>query len=134
TSNTTWFTWYSSPIIASTKEDAIYIQKAPAFGGGKEIYKYIDGDVTSLNKPFIITPEKQSFYKKNIGYDGKLNQIVTTTVQDGYGANYAANPIYSYDDKTGDLVKQMPFTKKVDTHYNDVSYNFTAMIVFHECS
>lgn len=132
TSNTTWFTWYSSPIIASTKENAIYIQKAPAFGGGKEIYKYIDGDVTTLNKPFIITPEKQSFYKKNIGYDGKLNQIVTTTVQDGYGANYAVNQIYFYDAKTGELVKQMPFNKKVDAQGNDVSYYFTAMTVFHE--
>lgn len=132
TSNTTWFTWYSSPIIASTKENDIYIQKAPAFGGGKEIYKYVEGDISSLSKPFITTPEKQSFYKKNIGYDGRLNQIVTTTVQDGYGANYAVNKLYFYDAKTGELIKQMPFNKKVDSEGNDVSYYFTAMPVFHQ--
>jgi len=131
-SNTTWFAWYSSPMIASTKEDAVYIQNAPAFGGGKEIYKYVDGNTESLSKPFIITPEKQSFYKRNIGYDAKLNQIVTTTVQDGYGANYAVNQLYFYDASSGELIIQMPFNKKVDFQGNDVSYYFTAMPVFHE--
>src|SRR5690606_22592972 len=121
-SNTTWFTWYSSPIIASTKEDAIYIQNAPAFGGGKEIYKYIDGSPQTLNQPFIITPEKQSFYKRNIGYDGQLNQLVTTTVQDGYGANYAVNHLYFYNAVSGELIKKMPFNKKVDAEGNDASY------------
>jgi len=119
-------------MIASTKEDAIYIQNAPAFGGGKEIYKYVDGNTASLSKPFIITPEKQSFYKRNVGYDAKLNQIVTTTVQDGYGANYAVNQLYFYDANSGKLIKQMPFNKKVDSQGNDVSYYFTTMAVFHE--
>ena len=130
-SNSTWFAWYPSPIIASSTEDAIYMQNAPMFGGGKEIYKYVDGEESSLNKPFITTPDKQSFYKKNLGYDAKLDQIVTTTVQDGYGANYAVNTLYFYDAKTGDLVKSMPFNKKVDEAGNDVSYFFTSMFVFH---
>ena len=132
TSNTTWFTWYAAPIVASTKDNAVFILKAPAFGGGKELYRYVDGDASSLNQPFIVTPEKQSFYKRNIGYDGKLNQIVTTTVQDGYGANYAVNQLYFYNATSGELIKQMPFNKKVDAEGNDVSYYFTAMPVFHD--
>ncbi|MFB5944208.1 DUF5074 domain-containing protein [Albibacterium profundi] len=131
-SNSTWFAWYSSPIIASSTEDAVYMQNAPMFGGGKEVYKYIDGDESSLSVPFITMPDKQSFYKKNIGYDANLDQIVATTVQDGYGANYAVNTLYFYDAKTGDLVKSMPFNKKLDETGNDVSYFFTSMFVFHE--
>lgn len=131
TSATTWFNWYSSPIIASSSEDAIYILKAPGFGGGKELYKYVDGDASSLEKPFITTPEKQSFYKKNLGYDKNLDQIITTTVQDGYGANYAVNNMYFYDAKTGDLQKTIPFNKVKDAEGNDISYYFTAMPVFH---
>lgn len=131
-SNTTWFSWYPSPIVASATEDAVYMQKAPMFGGGKEIYKYVDGDENSLDEPFITMPDKQSFYKKNIGYDANLDQIVATTVQDGYGANYAVNTLYFYDAKTGDLVKSMPFNKKLDETGNDVSYFFTSMFVFHD--
>lgn len=131
-SNSTWFSWYPSPIVASSTEDAIYMQKSPVFGGGKEIYKYVDGQDSSLDNPFIITPDKQSFYKKNLGYDARLDQLVTSTVQDGYGANYAVNTLYFYNGKTGELVKTMPFNKKQDGAGNDVSYFFTSMFVFQE--
>lgn len=127
----TWSTWFSSPIIASTSENAIFLIKAPGFGGGKELYKYVDGDITSLEKPFIITAPMQSFYKKNLGFDKKQNQIVTTTIQDGYGANYAINNLNFYDAITGELKKTIPFNKKTDSEGNDVSYYFTAMPVFH---
>lgn len=121
-SNSTWFTWYAAPLIASTSEDAVFIQNAPAYGGGKEVYKYVDGNASSLEKPFIVTPDRQSFYKRNIGYDGKTDQIVATTVQDGYGANYAVNNLYFYDARSGELLKQIPFS----------GYYFTAMPVFHQ--
>jgi len=121
-SNNTWFTWYAAPLIASTSEDAVFIQNAPAYGGGKEVYKYVEGNANSLEKPFVTTPDRQSFYKRNIGYDGKTNQLVTTTVQDGYGANYAINNLYFYDGRTGELMKQIPFN----------GYYFTAMPVFHQ--
>lgn len=118
---TTWFAWFASPMIASTKDNAVYLLKSPSFGGGKELYRYIAGDPTSVSKPFITTPDKQSFYKKNLGYNPKTNQIVTTTVQDGYGVNYAVNNIYFYDATSGALIKQMPYS----------GYFFPAMFVFH---
>lgn len=127
----TWFAWYSSPIVASSSENAVYLLKSPGFGGGKELYKYVNGDASSLEKPFITTPEKQSFYKKNLGYDRNLDQIITTTVQDGYGANYAVNHLYFYDAKSGELKNTIPFNKKEDAQGNDVSYYFTSMPVFH---
>ncbi|AOM80364.1 DUF5074 domain-containing protein [Pedobacter steynii] len=121
TPSTTWFAWFSSPIIASSKENAVFIMKSPGFGGGKEIYKYVAGSKASLDKPFIITPDRQSFYKKNLGYYAKTDQIVTTTVQDGYGANYAVNNLYFYNAGTGQLNKTISYDK----------YHFPAMFVFH---
>lgn len=118
---TTWFTWFSSPIVASTKDNTVFLLKSPNYGGGKELYKYTEGNKATLDKPFIITPDKQSFYKKNLGYNRQTNQIVTTTVQDGYGSNYAVNNIYFHDAGTGQLIKQIPYN----------GYYFPAMFVFH---
>ncbi|WP_316815002.1 DUF5074 domain-containing protein [Pedobacter nyackensis] len=117
----TWFAWFSSPIIASTKDNTIFLLKAPSFGGGKMLYKYTEGDKSTLDQPFITTPENQSFYKKNLGYNPKTNQIVTTTVQDGWGDNYKVNNIYFYDAVTGSLIKQIPYS----------GFYFPAMFVFH---
>ncbi len=117
----TWLAWFSSPIIASTKENTVFLLKSPSFGGGKMLYRYIEGNKASLDQPFITTPDKQSFYKKNLGYYAKTNQIVTTTVQDGYGANYGVNNIYFYDATSGKLAKQIPYE----------GYYFPAMFVFH---
>lgn len=120
TPSTTWFTWFSSPMIASTKENTVFLLKSPSFGGGKELYKYTEGNKSTLEKPFIVTPDKQSFYKKNLGYNPQTNQVVTTTVQDGYGINYAVNNIYFHDAATGTLVKQISYS----------GYYFPAMFVF----
>lgn len=118
---TTWTTWFSSPIIASTKDNTVFLLKSPNYGGGKMLYKYTEGDKSSLDQPFITTPDKQSFYKKNIGYYSKTNQIVTTTIQDGWGDNYKANNIYFYDAVTGTLIRQIPYS----------GLYFPAMFVFH---
>lgn len=120
TPSTTWFSWFSSPIIASTMENTVFLLKSPSFGGGKELYRYLDGDKTSLEKPFITTPVRQSFYKKNLGYHARTNQVVTTTVQDGYGVNYSVNNIYFHDAATGALIKQLTYS----------GYYFPAMFVF----
>jgi len=117
----TWSIWFSSPIIASTKENTVFLLKSPSFGGGKMLYKYTEGNPATLQQPFITTPDKQSFYKKNLGYYAKTNQIVVTTVQDGYGENYGVNNIYFYGAASGNLVKQISYS----------GYYFPAMFVFH---
>lgn len=117
---TTWFAWFSSPIVASTKDNTVFLLKSPSYGGGKELYRYTAGDKSTLAKPFITTPDKQSFYKKNLGYNPQTNQLVTTTIQDGYGANYQLNNIYFYDAVSGQLIKQIPYS----------GYYFPAMFVF----
>ncbi|WP_316749024.1 DUF5074 domain-containing protein [Pedobacter gandavensis] len=118
----TFSAWFSSPIVASTKENAVFMIKTTGgFGAGKEIYKYVSGDQTSLDKPFITTAAKQSFYKKNLGYYAKTDQIVTTTVQDGWGENFKVNTLNIYDAKSGTLSKSIPYE----------GYYFPAAFAFH---
>ena len=118
TTYNTFNAWFSSPMVASTKENAVFmINISSGLGGGKNIYKYVSGDKTSLDKPFITTPDLQSFYKKNLGYYAKTDQIVTTTLLSGYVSNF----LNIYDAKTGTLSKTVPFS----------GYYFPAMFAFH---
>ncbi|WP_165305036.1 DUF5074 domain-containing protein [Pedobacter sp. SYP-B3415] len=129
TTSSTWFAWYPSPIIASTRENTVYLVRSASFGGGKELYRYVSGKKESLALPFIIMPDKQSFYKKNLGFDGKRNELVTTSVQDGFGSNYTVNTLYFHDAQTGALKKRMPFNKVMNGTI-DESYYFTSMFLF----
>lgn len=114
--------WFSSPIIASTKENAVFMMKTSnGSGGGKEIYKYVVGDKSSLDKPFITVADKQTYYKTNLGYYAKSDQIVTTSFLSGWGANSETNSLNIYDAKTGTLNKTVPFK----------GYYFPAMFAFH---
>lgn len=118
----TFNAWFSSPIIASTKENAVFMIKTPSgWGGGQDIYKYVSGDKTSLDKPFITATDTQVFYKKNLGYYEQADQIVTTTMLPGFGTNSATNNLNIYDAKTGVLKKTVPFS----------GYYFPAMFAFH---
>lgn len=118
TTYSTYNAWFSSPMIASTKENAVFmINISSGWGGGKNIYKYVSGDKTSLDKPFITVPNLQNFYKKNLGYYAKTDQIVTTTLLSGYQSNF----LNIYDAKTGVLSKTVPFS----------GYYFPAMFAFH---
>lgn len=121
TPNTTWSTWYSSPITASSTENTVFLIKANSWGGGKTVYRYINGNKASLDQPFITTPDKQSFYKNNLGYYAKTDELVTGTVQDGFGANYLVNKLYFHNAKTGVLNKTITYGE----------YYFPAMFVFH---
>lgn len=117
----TWFTWFASPIIASTKDNSVYLLQAPGWGGGKNMYRYVEGDPSSLDKVFITTDVNQSFYRKSLGYNPQNNQIVTQTVQDGWGENFGVNHLNFYNAESGTLIKQIPYS----------GYYFPAMFVFH---
>ncbi|WP_316820103.1 DUF5074 domain-containing protein [Pedobacter gandavensis] len=118
----TFGAWFSSPIIASTKENAVFmIKSSNGWGGGQDIYKYVSGNPGSLDKPFITATDKQVYYKKNLGYYAQADQIVTTTMLPGFGANSESNYLNIYDAKTGALNKTVPFK----------GYYFPAMFAFH---
>ncbi|PYF76831.1 DUF5074 domain-containing protein [Pedobacter nutrimenti] len=120
TSNSIWGAWHSSSLVASTKENAVYVLKTGSFAGGTDVYKYIAGNPGSLDKPFASLPARQIFYGKGIGFDAKLGQVVITSVQDGFGQNFAINHLYFYDAISGELKKTVDYD----------GFHFPALLVF----
>lgn len=120
TGNASWGAWHSSSMVASTKENAVYILKTGSFGGGSDIYKYISGNTASLDKAFASLPANQIFYGKGVGFDAKLNQVVITSVQTGFGQNYAINHLYFFDAQSGELKKTVDYS----------GFHFPALLIF----
>lgn len=121
TTYASWGAWHPSSIVASTKENAVYILKNGSFSGGSEVYKYVLGNNASIDVPLITNPAKQIFYGKGIGFDSKQNQLVIQTVQSGFGANFAINNLYFYD-TAGNLKKTLPYE----------GYHFPSLTVFNQ--
>lgn len=121
TTYASWGAWHPSSIVASTKENAIYILKNGSFSGGSEVYKYVLGNNASIDAPLITNPAKQIFYGKGIGFDSKQNQIIIQTVQSGFGANFAINNLFFYD-PTGNLKKTIAYD----------GYYFPSVTVFNQ--
>jgi len=107
--------WTASSLSASKQENALF------FRNGLNVYKYIIGDITSLNTPLFTVPSGRMAYGAGIGVDPKNNQVIFSSI-DGYGTSAARNNLYFYDGTTGSLKK--------DIFYEH--YWFPAMIVFPE--
>ncbi|MBN9297414.1 MAG: DUF5074 domain-containing protein [Filimonas sp.] len=119
TSYGSWFAWNALSPVASSKEAALFMAKVASYGaGGNTIYKYTEGDINSVQNPFITVPNGQSFYGAALRYDAKKNQLVVTTVLTGYQENH----LLFYDATTGTLLK--------DVTYN--GYYFPALPIFNK--
>jgi hypothetical protein len=116
-----WAAWHPGSIAASTKENAIFLAKNASFSGGTSVYKYIDGNATSLQTPFVTIATGKELYGAGIGYNPANNQLVVTTVQSGFGTNFAINDLNFYDAATGALKKDLAYS----------GYYFPAILVFH---
>lgn len=121
TTYSAWGAWHPSSIVASTKENSVYVLKNGSFSGGSEVYRYVSGDKSSIDAPLITNPAKQIFYGKGIGFDGRQNQVIIQTVQSGFGANFAVNNLFFYD-PNGNLKKTIPYD----------GYYFPSLTVFHQ--
>lgn len=89
-------------ITASTKENAVFYHSA------KAIYKYVDGDATSLTKPFITINEDPFMVYGAIRYDKNKDYIVVNGIK-GYGAASTVNYLLIYNASTGALVKRIQY-------------------------
>ena len=89
-------------ITASTKENAVF------YHSGKEIYKYVDGNVQSLAQPFIKITEDPFMVYGAIRYDKNKDYIVVNGIQ-GYGAASTVNYLLMYNATTGTLVKKVKY-------------------------
>lgn len=89
-------------ITASTKENAVF------YHSGKTIYKYIDGNTSSLTQPFISITEDPFMVYGAIRYDRNKDYIVVNGIQN-YGAAATVNYLLIYNASTGVLVKRIKY-------------------------
>jgi hypothetical protein len=92
------YTYNSSSMVASTAENAIYI-----ISGANKVYKYVPGQASSLNTPFITLPSGQYFYGKGIWFDRIRNILVLNSNTNMYGADIN-NQLYLYSATSGALL------------------------------
>lgn len=96
--NNTWGAWNMGPFCAAKDENALYFAKSGMWGGGKDIYKYVIGDASSLNAPFINGKTGDDFYGASIAVNPITGDVVAT-----YTAQYVYNDnrLVTFDAKTG---------------------------------
>ena len=92
--------WTQGSLTASKQENALF------FVSGMNIYKYVIGDITSLNSPLFTVPAGRMIYGAGINVDPNSNQVLVTTVV-GWGQDAAKNNLYFYDGTTGTLKKNL---------------------------
>jgi hypothetical protein len=110
-------------ITASTKENAVF------YHSGKSIYKYVDGNATSLSQPFITITESPFMVYGAIRYDKNKDYIVVNGIQ-GYGAASTVNYLLIYNASTGALVKKVKYGGDgVTVDFSKIFFNDLA--VFH---
>ena len=92
--------WTAGSLTASIQENALF------FVSGMNVYKYVIGDIASLNSPLFTIPAGRMIYGTGMSVDPKSNQVLVTTIV-GYGQDAAKNNLYFYDGTTGSLKKNL---------------------------
>lgn len=111
-------------ITASTKENAVF------YHSGKAIYKYLDGNASSVLQPFITIAEDPFMVYGAIRYDKNKDYIVVNGIQN-YGAAAAVNFLIIYNASTGALVKKIKYGGDgLTTDFTKIY--FPNLTVFHE--
>ena len=113
--------WHPGSMTASTTENAVFIGYNTYYGGATTIYKYSIGNAVSVSAPWLNVPAGKEIYGSGIAYDKSRNQLILTTVQSGYGANYANNDLDMYDAGTKAIARDLSY----------IGYFFPALPVFH---
>ncbi|WP_143310892.1 DUF5074 domain-containing protein [Chitinophaga vietnamensis] len=102
-----WGAWRHAGICASTVDNVVFLPANNGFAGGTKVYRYVIGDITSLNTPFITLPSGQYFYGCGIAYNKATNELVATTINGPYTGNI--NRILIYDASSGALKKTITY-------------------------
>lgn len=118
--NSSWGAWNAGSLCAATDENALYFTKSGAWGGGNGIYKYVVGDIASLNQVFAQGVADDAFYGASIRVNPTTGDVVATFCRDGWGDSYADNRLVVFDGKSGKEKSRLQFEY----------YWFPAMVFF----
>ena len=116
-----WFAWTANSFCASTTENALFWAKPGGWSGSNIIFKYIIGDETSLNEPFITIETGMELYGGGLRVHPVTNQVYATAKKSGWGDNSLTNTLYVFDGTTGD---------ELSAHPMEPYYWFPALPVF----
>lgn len=106
----TWGAWNDGTMTAASNGNTVYLAKTQSWGaGGNQIYRYIQGNPSSLSSVFITLPAGKEFYGSGVRYNASRNEITVTAVQSGFGQNYKFNSLYFYN-TSGILIKTVNYT------------------------
>lgn len=116
----TWGAWNDGTMTAASNGNAVYIAKTQSWGaGGNQVYRYVQGNPSSLNSVFITLPANKEFYGSGVRFNAGRNELTVTAVQSGFGQNYKFNSLYIYD-TSGTLIKTVNYT----------NFYFPALMIF----
>ncbi len=115
------FAWNANSLCASAVENTLYWGESGGWSGSKKIYKYVIGDITSLNSPFITMDNEMELYGAGIRVHPETDRIYITGKKSGWGANSLTNILYVYDSDNA---------AKLSEHKLTPYYWFPAMPVF----
>lgn len=119
--NNSWGAWNAGSLCASPIENALFFTKAGMWGGGREIYRYVIGQIESLGTAFATSSvADDNFYGSGISVDPVSGDIVATFVKDGWGDSYSDNRLVVFDGRTGAEKSRTVFT----------GYWFPSMVLF----
>ncbi|RAJ05371.1 uncharacterized protein DUF5074 [Chitinophaga skermanii] len=111
------WSWRSASITANPNGNEVYIaqrKEAPGIGGtleysGNKIFRYKDGDLSSLSTPFITLPPGQYFYGSAVRYNERKQQLLVYTLADEWGSSND-NKWQFYDAHAGTLLSTVQYT------------------------
>ncbi len=104
-----WGAWNAGSLCAAHTENALYFTKAGMWGGGNEVYKYIPGKESSLEKVFAKGKEDDAFYGASIRIDPATDNIVATYTKSGWGDSFSDNRLVIFSGKTGAEIKRITY-------------------------
>ena len=123
TLNNSWGAWNAGSLCASPNGNAVYFVQTGEWNmGGNKIYRYVDGDLSSLDAPFAQGGPQDAFYGAALSVDPGTGDLIVNYVDEGWGESFSKNRIVTYDSETG--------LEKSRFVYPDDEYWFPAMTIY----
>ncbi len=99
-----WFAWTANSLCASPTENVLFWAENSGWKPSKKIFKYIVGDDSSLDSPFITLSGDWCVYGAGLRVHPITNQMYVTAKKSGWGSNSLKNQIQIFDTNNASLI------------------------------